>query len=68
MEVAKSLIFWSEVNEIFKKVSDKFDSKWQTRKRVLNTQILVTFLFKLVQSYNKQGYGIVVLFNFGSHV
>lgn len=32
MEVEKSLIFWSEVKEIFKKVSDRFDSKWQTRK------------------------------------
>jgi len=57
MEMAKSLNFWSEVKEIFTKVSDKFDSKWQIRKRVLNTQILVTFLLKLVQSHNKQGYG-----------
>jgi hypothetical protein len=57
MRVEESLIFWSEVKEIFKKVSDKFDFKWQTRKRVLNTQILVTFLLKLVQSHNKQGYG-----------
>ena len=53
----KSLRFWSGVKVIFSEVSNKFDSIWQKRKRTLNSQILVAFLLKLVQSKNKQGYG-----------
>ena len=48
----KKLTFWLEVKEIFKKTSDKFDAKWQKRKRVLNSQLLVAFLLKLVESKN----------------
>ena len=57
MEVEKSLNFWSEVKNIFKKISNKFDAQWQKRKRILSTQLLVAFIIKLVQSKNKQGYG-----------
>lgn len=57
MEVEKSLRFWSEVKDIFKKISDKFDEQWQKRKRILSTKLLVAFIIKLVQSKNKQGYG-----------
>jgi hypothetical protein len=57
MEVEKSLNFWSEVKNIFKEISDKFDAQWQKRKRILGTQLLVAFIIKLVQSKNKQGYG-----------
>jgi hypothetical protein len=53
----KSLDFWLEVREIFKKVSEKFDSSWRKRKRILDTQLIVAFLFKLVESKNSQGYG-----------
>jgi hypothetical protein len=53
----KRIEFWFEVKEIFKKTGDKFDTKWQKRKRILNSQLLVTFLLKLVESKNKQGYG-----------
>jgi hypothetical protein len=37
MEEVKTLKFWSEVKEIFKKISDKFDAEWRKRKRVLGT-------------------------------
>lgn len=57
MEEEKSLKFWSEIKNIFKKISDKFDEQWQKRKRILGTQLLVAFIIKLVQSKNKQGYG-----------
>lgn len=57
MDTDKSLNFWTEVKNIFKKISDKFDAEWQKRKRVLNTQLLVTIILKLVQSKNRQGYG-----------
>ena len=56
----KKLTFWLEVKEIFKKTSDKFDAKWQKRKRVLNSQLLVAFLLKLVESKNKQGERVLV--------
>ena len=60
MNTDKSLDFWSEVKNIFKKISDKFDAQWQKRKRILSTQLLVTFIIKLVQSKNKQGYGSIL--------
>jgi hypothetical protein len=49
--------FWLEVKEIFRKISEKFDLLWQKRKRVLDSQLLVAFLLKLVESKNRQGYG-----------
>lgn len=49
--------FWVKVKEIFRKVSERFDARWQQRKRVLDTQLLVAFLLKLVESKNRQGYG-----------
>lgn len=61
MEQEKSLNFWSEAKEIFKKISDKFDSEWRKRKRVLGTQLLVTIILKLVQSKNRQGYGSTLI-------
>lgn len=60
MNTDKSLDFWSEVKNIFKKISDKFDAQWQKRKRILSTQLLVAFIIKLVQSKNKQGYGSIL--------
>ena len=61
MNAEKSLNFWTEVKNIFKKVSDKFDAEWQKRKRVLNTQLLVAIILKLVQSKNKQGYSSTLI-------
>lgn len=49
--------FWLEVKQIFRTISEKFDSTWQKRKRVLDSQLLVAFLLKLVESKNRQGYG-----------
>ncbi|WP_375331701.1 IS4 family transposase [Candidatus Tisiphia endosymbiont of Temnostethus pusillus] len=54
----KSLNFWTEVKNIFKKISDKFDAEWQKRKRILSTQLLVAIILKLVQSKSRQGYSI----------
>jgi len=45
--------FWLEVKEIFRKISEKFDLSWQKRKRVLDSQLLVAFLLKLVESKNR---------------
>ena len=61
MDTEKSLNFWTEVKNIFKKISDKFDTEWQKRKRILNTQLLVTIILKLVQTKNRQGYGSTLI-------
>jgi hypothetical protein len=50
--IDRSLNFWTEIKNIFNKISDKFDAKWQKRKRVLNTRLLVAIILKLVQSKN----------------
>ncbi len=47
MQMEESITFWSEVKDIFKQISEKFDTVWQKRKRVLSTQLLVTFILKL---------------------
>jgi hypothetical protein len=61
INIDKSLNFWVEVKNIFQKISDKFDSEWQKRKRILSTQLLVAIILKLVQSKNQQGYGSALL-------
>lgn len=53
VQMDKKLEFWLEVKAIFKKTSDKFDVVWQKRKRILDSQLLVAFLLKLVESKNK---------------
>jgi hypothetical protein len=37
VKMDKKLAFWLEVKAIFKKTSDKFDTKWQKRKRILDS-------------------------------
>ena len=59
--IDRSLNFWTEIKNIFNKISDKFDAKWQKRKRVLNTRLLVAIILKLVQSKNRQGYGSILM-------
>ena len=48
--------FWSPVQKIIEEVCSQFDSKWQIRKRVIDTHFLVLFIFKLILSKNKQNY------------
>jgi hypothetical protein len=61
MNSQKTLNFWSEVKNILQKISDQFDTKWQKRKRVLSTQLLVAIILKLVQSKNRQGYNSTLI-------
>lgn len=48
--------FWSPVQQIIKETCSNFDKTWQRRKRVIDTNFLVLFIFKLVLSKNRQGY------------
>jgi len=52
--------FWSPLQAMIEEVCEDFDKVWQTRKRVINTQFLVTFILKLVLSKNSQGYKILL--------
>lgn len=48
--------FWSPVQKVIEDVCAQFDSKWQIRRRVIDTHFLVLFIFKLILSKNQQGY------------
>ncbi len=48
--------FWSPLQKIIRDVCSNFDKVWQIRKRVIDTNLLVLFIFKLVLSKNHQGY------------
>lgn len=48
--------FWSPVQKIIEEVCAQYDSKWQIRKRVIDTHFLVLFIFKVILSKNQQGY------------
>jgi len=52
--------FWSPLQKIIEELCLAFDPVWQTRKRVISTQFLVTFILKLVLSKNSQGYKILL--------
>ena len=60
MEMQLEIDFCNQLQLIIETVCQEFDSQWQLRKRVLNTQFLVLFIFKLVMSKNKQGYNSVI--------
>ncbi|MBA2650277.1 MAG: IS4 family transposase [Legionella sp.] len=52
--------FWSPLQVIIEEICSDFDKIWQTRKRVIGTHFLVTFILKLVLSKNSQGYKILL--------
>ena len=52
--------FWSPLQGIIEELCLNFNRTWQVRQRVITTQFLVMFIFKLVLSKNKQGYKILL--------
>jgi hypothetical protein len=52
---------WQRVIVLLSSVADEFDEQWQQRKRVINTMLLMLFIFRLVFSKNKQGYGTTIV-------
>lgn len=52
--------FWSPLQALIEESCLDFDKVWQTRKRVITTQFLVTFILKLVLSKNSQSYKILL--------
>ena len=51
------IILWQDILHIVFDVALAFDKEWQVRHRLINTMLLMLFIFRLVFSKNKQGYG-----------
>ena len=51
---------WQRIIGTVASVANDFDRQWQKRQRVLNTLLIMLFIFRLVFSHNKQGYAITI--------
>lgn len=51
---------WQNIIGTVANVANDFDRQWQKRRRILNTLLIMLFIFRLVFSKNKQGYAITV--------
>lgn len=51
---------WQRIIGTVTTVANDFDRQWQKRQRVLNTLLIMLFIFRLVFSHNKQGYAITI--------
>ena len=52
---------WQRVIGLLSAVADEFDAQWQQRRRVINTLLLMLFIFRLVFSKNQQGYATTIV-------
>ena len=52
---------WRSLLDAVVTVAHDFDRQWQRRQRSLNTLLVVLFLFRLVFSKNRQGYGATLV-------
>ena len=51
---------WQSIIGIVIEVAEDFDSQWQQRRRVLNSLLIMLFIFRLVFAHNHQGYAITL--------
>lgn len=51
---------WQKVLSTLAETCADFDVAWRQRKRLIDTQLLVLFIFRLVFSKNKQSYGATI--------
>jgi len=54
------VVLWENVVEILHQVAAEYDERWQVRKRVINSMILMLLIFRLVSSKNSQSYGTTI--------
>ena len=52
---------WKNVIEVMVSVAESYDPVWQKRRRVLNTLLVMLFIFRLVFSKNKEGYSVILV-------
>jgi len=55
------VVLWQRIIHIVFNVAHEFDQQWQQRRRLINTMLLILFIFRLVFSKNKQGYGTTIM-------
>lgn len=51
---------WQNVVEILHQVAAEYDERWQVRKRVVDSMMLMLLIFRLVSSKNSQSYGATI--------
>ena len=51
---------WQSIIGIVIAVAEDFDRQWQQRRRVLNSLLIMLFIFRLVFASNQQGYAITL--------
>jgi Transposase DDE domain len=51
---------WQKIITVVAAIAENFDNKWQKRRRILSTLLIILFIFRLVFSKNKQGYGSTI--------
>jgi hypothetical protein len=54
------IVLWEKVAKMIRAIADEYDEKWQVRKRVINSMLIVLLVFRLVCSKNAQGYGTTI--------
>ena len=52
--------FWQNITETVVVISNEYDRSWQKRRRILNTLLIILFIFRLVFSKGRQGYDITL--------
>jgi len=52
---------WQRVIVLLSSVADEVDAQWRQRRRVIDTLLLMLFIFRLVFSKNHQGYGTTIV-------
>ena len=51
---------WLKIMDVLMQVAADADALWQQRQRVIHSLLVILFVFRLVFSKNKQGYGITL--------
>ena len=51
---------WEKVATVISDVAEQYDEKWQVRKRLINSMMIILLIFRLVSSKNAQGYGTTI--------
>ena len=54
------VFLWQKIITVVSEVAENFDPTWQKRQRVISTLLIILFIFRLVFSKNKQGYGSTI--------
>jgi len=54
------VVLWEKVAKVINDVAAQYDEKWQVRKRLINSMLLILFIFRLVCAKNSQSYGTTI--------